>query len=212
MQNKSKVSKVIIMFLLISIVVFCMVGCAEEQKDDLKSFSLESQEDLSAEESIENAEVDEEITISETIYVYVCGAVETPGVYELKADARVYNAIACAGGLKEDADPDYINQAKLLSDGEQIYIPTQEEVAQGGISEQIAKSSGDTEGKIDINIATKEELMTLNGIGESRAENILRYRQEQGGFQCIEDLMNVEGIKEGIFQKIKDSITVNTGS
>lgn len=200
------------MFLLISIVVFCMVGCAEEQKDDLKSFSLESQEDLSAEESIENAEVDEEITISETIYVYVCGAVETPGVYELKADARVYNAIACAGGLKEDADPDYINQAKLLSDGEQIYIPTQEEVAQGGISEQIAKSSGDTEGKIDINIATKEELMTLNGIGESRAENILRYRQEQGGFQCIEDLMNVEGIKEGIFQKIKDSITVNTGS
>lgn len=212
MQNKSKVSKVIIMFLLISIVVFCMVGCAEEQKDDLKSFSLESQEDLSAEESIENAEVEEEITISETIYVYVCGAVETPGVYELKADARVYNAIACAGGLKEDADPDYINQAKLLSDGEQIYIPTQEEVAQGGISEQIAKSSGDTEGKIDINIATKEELMTLNGIGESRAENILRYRQEQGGFQCIEDLMNVEGIKEGIFQKIKDSITVNTGS
>lgn len=212
MQNKSKVSKVIIMFLLISIVVFCMVGCAEEQKDDLKSFSLESQEDLSAEESIENAEVEEEITISETIYVYVCGAVETPGVYELKADARVYNAIACAGGLKEDADPDYINQAKLLSDGEQIYIPTQEEVAQGGISEQIAKSSGNTEGKIDINIATKEELMTLNGIGESRAENILRYRQEQGGFQCIEDLMNVEGIKEGIFQKIKDSITVNTGS
>lgn len=212
MQNKSKVSKVIIMFLLISIVVFCMVGCAEEQKDDLKSFSLESQEDLSTEESIENAEVEEEITISETIYVYVCGAVETPGVYELKADARVYNAIACAGGLKEDADPDYINQAKLLSDGEQIYIPTQEEVAQGGISEQIAKSSGDTEGKIDINIATKEELMTLNGIGESRAENILRYRQEQGGFQCIEDLMNVEGIKEGIFQKIKDSITVNTGS
>ncbi len=200
------------MFLLISIVVFCMVGCAEEQKDDLKSFSLESQEDLSTEESIENAEVEEEITISETIYVYVCGAVETPGVYELKADARVYNAIACAGGLKEDADPDYINQAKLLSDGEQIYIPTQEEVAQGGISEQIAKSSGDTEGKIDINIATKEELMTLNGIGESRAENILRYRQEQGGFQCIEDLMNVEGIKEGIFQKIKDSITVNTGS
>lgn len=200
------------MFLLISIVVFCMVGCAEEQKDDLKSFSLESQEDLSAEESIENAEVEEEITISETIYVYVCGAVETPGVYELKADARVYNAIACAGGLKEDADPDYINQAKLLSDGEQIYIPTQEEVAQGGISEQIAKSSGNTEGKIDINIATKEELMTLNGIGESRAENILRYRQEQGGFQCIEDLMNVEGIKEGIFQKIKDSITVNTGS
>lgn len=214
MKKILKARRIVKRFLFISIVVFCTVGCAEEKKDDLKSFSLESPADSSIEQSIEDSQesADEKKIDSDTIYVYVCGAVVSPGVYELEADARVYNAIACAGGLQEEADPEYVNQAKILSDGEQIYIPTQEEVAQGMLTEQSGKSSVDSDGKIDINTATKEELMTLNGIGESRAENILRYRQEQGMFQCIEDLMNVEGIKEGIFQKIKDSITVNAGS
>lgn len=72
--------------------------------------------------------------------------------------------------------------------------------------------TGNTDGKLNINTASFEELKTLNGIGDTRAESILKYREEHGGFQTIEDLMNVEGIKEGVFEKIKDRITVNTGS
>ena len=72
--------------------------------------------------------------------------------------------------------------------------------------------TGSTDGKVNINTASAEELKTLSGIGDTRAESIIRYREEQGGFQSVEDLMNVEGIKEGVFEKIKDRITVNTGS
>lgn len=204
----------IIFFVIIGIVVFCTMGCAEEQKDELKSLSLEKKENSSEQstDEIQDEKLDD-LEDSGTIYVYVCGAVHSPGVYELEGGARIYEAIVCAGGLRDDADKNYVNQAQILSDGEQIYIPTEEEAAQEHLlskTEQVSDSA--TDGRIDLNTATKEELMTLSGIGESRAESILAYRQVHGMFQNIEELMNVDGIKEGIFQKIKDSITVNTGS
>ena len=137
-----------------------------------------------------------------------------PGVYKMAAGARVFEVLECAGGMREDAAKDYLNQAQLLSDGEQIYVPTQEEVQKNDlpVSSDNKESGITADGKVDINLATKEELMTLSGIGESRAESIITYRQSQGNFQSIEDLMNVDGIKEGIYEKIKDSITVTTGS
>lgn len=216
MKTIQRLKKIHILMWIIGIVFFCTVGCAEEKSDDLKSFSLEKKAQSSEEceeESLQD-QSEENTTVPKTIYVYVCGAVEVPGVYEVDVDARVYEAIACAGGLREDAEPAYVNQAQILSDGEQIYIPTQEEVEKGGFNTQKEASVTGIaeEGKIDINTATKEELMTLSGIGASRAERIIAYREAQGAFQKVEDLMNVEGIKEGIFQKIKDSITVNTGS
>lgn len=165
------------------------------------------------------------------IFVYVCGAVNSPGVYELKAGARLYEAIACAGGVREDAAEESINQAQTVADGERLYIPTDEEVCQGlhaylqsgfaggkagsgeatGIDAIFAgeKSSGTVDGKVNINTASKEELKTLNGIGDTRAGSILAYRESNGLFGSIEELMKVEGIKEGVYNKLKDDITVN---
>ena len=212
MQKKQRFKKIGIFIVIVGIVFLCTVGCAEEQKDDLKSLSLEKIESSSEQDESQDEKLDD-IDDAGTIYVYVCGAVHAPGVYELEGGSRIYEAIVCAGGLRDDADDNFVNQAQTLSDGEQVYIPTEGEVAQEHLVLETEKTANTTvDDRIDINTATKEELMTLSGIGESRAESILAYRQVHGAFQNIEELMNVEGIKEGIFQKIKDSITVNTGS
>ena len=153
------------------------------------------------------------------IYVDVTGAVKAPGVYTLPAGSRVFEAIALAGGAREDASLENLNQAGLLQDGQQIRVYTEEEAAQmaqqgslpslPGAEAAAGQEEGQEASKVNINTAGKDELMTLTGIGETRAEAILAYRQETGGFQVPEDLMQVEGIKEKTFEKLKDQITVN---
>ena len=143
--------------------------------------------------------------------VYVCGEVNDPGVYHLTNKSRVCDAIESAGGMTDDAGRDFWNLASEVYDGQMIYVPTEEEVESGSVpkpdTENADVSSGDSS-KININTASKEELMTLTGIGESKADNIIKYRQENGSFSAVEDLTNVSGIGESIFNKIKDSITV----
>lgn len=149
------------------------------------------------------------------IYVDICGAVANPGVYSLKPGSRVFQAIEMAGGFLPGAAAEYINRARGLSDGEQVYIPTQEEAEAGELpapdshpeNADEAFASG-MDGKINLNTANAEELMTLNGIGATRAQAILVYREEHGGFSSIEEIMNVQGIKEGTFEKIKDNIVI----
>ena len=153
------------------------------------------------------------------IYVDVTGAVKAPGVYTLPAGSRVFEAIALAGGAREDASLENLNQAGILQDGQQIRVYTEEEAAQmaqqgslpslPGAEAAAGQKEGQEASKVNINTAGKDELMTLTGIGETRAEAILAYRQETGGFQAPEDLMQVEGIKEKTFEKLKDQITVN---
>lgn len=159
--------------------------------------------------------------LNQDIYVHVCGAVVHPGVYELPAGSRVYEAIQAAGGFTEEADADYVNQALQLSDASQIVIPTMEEaealgqpggqnsITGGAIgTSEVQESSGDG-GKININIASESQLCDIPGIGAVRAAAIAAYRQEHGAFETIEDIMKVSGIKQGTYDKIKDSITVN---
>ena len=130
-----------------------------------------------------------------------------PGVYELAGDARVYEAIALAGGLNDAAAGEALNQASTVTDGERIYIPTAEELEKGIVDGQTAEVTGtDNQGKININTAAKEELKTLPGIGDAKADSIISYREANGGFQTVEELMQVEGIKEGVFNKIKDRV------
>ena len=165
----------------------------------------------------------------QTIYVHVCGAVVNPSVYELPAGSRVYEAVQIAGGFTEDADESYVNQAQTLSDGVKLVIPTIEQTQamvtensevdlvgivgeQGGVQETAASAQGETassDGKININTASEAELCNIPGIGATRAAAIVAYRQEKGGFSSVEDIMNVSGIKEGTYEKIKDSIKVN---
>ena len=151
------------------------------------------------------------------ITVHVCGAVTAPGVYELKVPARVVDAIAEAGGFDEQAAEAYLNQASFLTDGQQVYVPTEEEAEQafqlpasadtGMAGTQAGAAETEVTG-ININTASKEELMNLPGIGEAKAESILRYRESSGGFRAIEDIMQVEGIKEGLFYKMQERICV----
>ncbi len=147
------------------------------------------------------------------VYVYICGEVANPGVYELSEDSRIYEAVDAAGGFTDAAARESVNLASKVSDGMQITIYNREEAASlpvgsgtaGGNSRQNGTSSS---GLVNLNTATKEELMTLKGIGEAKAEDIIRYREKSGGFKKIEDIMKISGIKEAGFQKIKDSITV----
>ncbi|NBH34850.1 hypothetical protein D3Z58_15090 [Clostridiaceae bacterium] len=169
-------------------------------------------------------------------FVHVCGEVRNPGVYELLEGQRVFHAIAMAGGFADQAAQDYLNQAELVWDGMKLLVPSKEQVSNpewenlfwdrqnpdsmgvGPNGNHMGDSLGRTKtsqdhmvsssGKVNLNTATKEELMTLRGIGEARAEDIIRYRQERGGFERIEDIMEISGIKDAAFQKIKDDIIV----
>lgn len=147
-------------------------------------------------------------------YVHVCGQVVKPGVYELPAGSRLYEAVVLAGGLTENAAGEGLNQAEKIEDGSRIYVPSKEEYAAAGqnspeISGEVSVSgTADADDKVNLNTATKEQLMTLSGIGEAKALAIISYRESHGSFQKIEELMQVEGIKNGVFQKVKDQIKV----
>lgn len=155
---------------------------------------------------LEAAEPEQEVPEEkENIYVYVCGAVCQEGVYELPAGSRVYEAIEKAGGFQESAAVSRINQAALLKDEEQIYIPTIEEAEQ---QESESAGVGHGQKKVNLNTADKEELMTLSGIGESKADSIIRFREEHGSFHSVEDIKQIPGIKDGVYEKIKELITV----
>lgn len=162
------------------------------------------------------------------IYVDVCGAVANPGVFQLAAGSRVFQAIEAAGGYLPEAALTCVNRAGVLTDGQQLYILTQEEMERQGRDpvEMAGASDGQMNGsagtgqntgmtaqvqqdnRININIADEAQLTTLTGIGATRAQAIIAYREENGPFAAIEDIMNVQGIKEGTFAKIKDEIVV----
>lgn len=159
------------------------------------------------------------------IFVHVCGAVRKEGVYELSPDARVVDAIRAAGGCTKKAASFGINQAEALKDGVQVYVPTKAEIkketngvgslasfgtegVRTGLSSQGMNPGGGGDALININLATKEELMKLNGVGEAKAELIITYRQAKGGFKDIKDIMKIKGIKQKFFDKIKDKICV----
>ncbi len=167
-------------------------------------------------------------TQPEMIYVDVCGAVANPGVFQLATGSRVFQAIEAAGGYLPEAVQNCVNRAGVLTDGQQLYILTQEEMERQGLdpAEMAGASDGQMNGsagtgqntgiaaqaqqdnRININTADETQLTTLTGIGATRAQAIIAYRQENGPFAAIEDIMNVQGIKEGTFAKIKDEIVV----
>ncbi|MDC7289817.1 helix-hairpin-helix domain-containing protein [Blautia schinkii] len=156
------------------------------------------------------------------IYVDVCGAVANPGVYTLNEGSRVFQAIEAAGGFLPEAAQTFVNRAQGLTDGQQVYIPTQEEMeslgtgsenpvlasAQPGSGNNPEGNQQADSGKINLNTADEAALTGLTGIGASKARAIIAYRETNGPFQAIEDIMKVEGIKEGTFAKIKDDIVV----
>ena len=165
---------------------------------------------------------------AKTLVVHICGAVSAPGVYELPAGSRIIDAVEAGGGFLPEADEACCNLAEEIVDGCQIYIMTKSESCTDGQTEKKAgiQTSPDSDmqttdinmrsnsataldnGLVNLNTADVAALMTLPGIGESRAKAIISYREQHGAFAQIEDIMKISGIKQAAFSKIKDKITV----
>ena len=165
---------------------------------------------------------------AKTLVVHICGAVSAPGVYELPAGSRIIDAVEAGGGFLPEADEACCNLAEEIVDGCQIYIMTKSESCADGQAEKKAgiQTSPDSDmqttdrnvrsnsapalenGLVNLNTADIAALMTLPGIGESRAKAIISYREQHGAFAQIEDIMKISGIKQAAFSKIKDKITV----
>lgn len=154
---------------------------------------------------------------SEQVTVDIKGAVKNPGVYELRAGARVHEAIQKAGGLTADAEAKSINQAQKLTDEAVIYVAkTGEEGAdvtqtgqhQVGASDSAGASGGKSD-KVNLNTATEAELQTISGIGQKRASDIIAYRESSGRFKSVDDLKKVSGIGDKTLEKLKEYVTVD---
>lgn len=190
------------------IVVICgllsFTGCNEETRVSLSDGSETTVNDTAKDTVTQN-------NISEEIVVYVNGAVKTPGVYTLKHGDRVYQAVELAGGMTKNAKKNAINLAETLADAENIHIMTKKEYRKShkekkdSTTEQ--ENNADT-GFVNINVDNQEKLMTLPGIGESKAKAIIRYREENGKFSSIEDIKNVSGIGDATYANLKDMIVV----
>lgn len=179
------------------------------------------------EEEILKVNIEEEIEEEspEIYHVDIKGAVKTPGVYAIESGKRVKDVIELAGGLTENSDTSLINLAKTIWDEMVIVIYSKGEVDQSNKkfelntkindayeenteSSNTTSSNDNTSGLINLNTATKDELMTLSGIGKTKAQAIISYREENGNFTSTEDIMNVNGIGQSIYEKIKNNITV----
>ena len=242
LKSSLKLAGLLMRFVII-ISIIMMTSCAHEDitietirdetavaETDTSAGNKNSETDVTptAEESVNKASSSEvsskdDGSSEDKIFVYICGAVNREGVYELPCDSRIVDVLEMAGGMTEDACHDYVNLAEKLVDGEKIYIPTAEEVEANDIKIGINEFAGITstgsdmtsafgaasDGRIDINHASKEELITLSGIGAGKAEDIIAYREANGGFESTEDIMNVSGIGKATFDKIKDRIKVD---
>lgn len=181
-----------------------IVWAESGQEADTISEEISTEVELSVEQAFDIKEQEDK----EKIYVYICGAIQNPGVYEADLGSRLYNIVELAGGMTTQADTEYVNLARTVTDGEQIIIWTKEETKNMEYVTYPTQQQNQTDGKVNINTASKTQLTAITGIGDSRAQAIIEYRESKGLFSSIEDIKKVDGIKDGLFEKIKDNITV----
>lgn len=186
----------------VSLILFVFVAgilhsCTMEQEDGILV------QDVTGEGEIRETDVEDETQKDKMLCIYLIGCVSRPGVYEVAEGTRIHELIALAGGFTEEADETFLNLAAFVSDGQKIVVYSREETVTG-----IPSEGKETSSLVNINQADKDTLMSLPGIGESKADAIIQYREEQGFFSDIEEIMNISGIKEGAFEKIKELITI----
>ena len=194
----------LIVYILIEIVVLI----ASIKLIDIYYQNNNNNEEITIQNVLTTEDESEKIE-NETIKVYVTGEVKNQGVIELEQGSRIVDAIEKAGGQTEEANLKNVNLAYELEDGQKIYIPNKSEENTNEITDDgvtgIDSKENDT---ININKADEKELQELNGIGESLASSIIKYREDNGKFKNIEDLKNVPGIGESKFSNIKEKIKV----
>ena len=200
MNHKRKYIFVIRLFAVFFVMLF-MTGCSASEH-----MSLEDALILAVEETIvlTESEAEQSTEEPELLYVYVCGAVSKPGVYTLVPGSRIVAVIEAAGGFLPEAATEAINLAGPAWDGMQIIVPTTAEYESVKVEAAMQEK-----GLVNLNTATAEDLCELSGIGEAKAEAILAYRAEIGGFTSIEQMKEVSGIGDSLFQKIKKNIYID---
>ncbi len=176
----------------------------EESSGSFAEMQGEELSETKLSDSLSNNDTDQ------MVFVHITGAVCEPGVYELPMGSRLFEAVELAGGFLPEAAEDYCNLAKVIEDGQQYHILTKEEaLAAESLQEAgVGESHYTSDGRLDINLASKEELMELPGIGETRADAILAYRTQHGDLENTEELMNISGIKQALYEEIAPFITV----
>lgn len=215
--------KYVITIFLFMLIIFYIVFV----KVNLKSKEKNLVDNQVVINEVEKVEVDLK---DDLVYVDIKGAVKKPGVYKINSDKKIIDVITIAGGLMENANTDNINLSKKVTDEMVIIIYTDEEVKNSNIVDTVIKvidkecvcpniqndgcinteindSITNVNKTININTATLEELMSINGLGEAKAKAIIKYREENGYFKIIDDLLNVSGIGEALFEKFKEYIT-----
>lgn len=217
--NKKNKILLIVIVAIVAIISYYFIFDRKEEWLNNQEQNLEIKEEIKTNDQIENNSNEQQLEKNENIIVHVSGAVNKEGIVELKNNSRIIDAIDKAGGLKDEADITNINLAYIIEDGMKIHIPSKEEKEStiivesnidSGTVEQSneIKSNNNKKLKININTATKTDLETLPGIGESTALKIIEYRNKKGKFKLIEDIKQVNGIGENKFNKIKELITV----
>ncbi|MEN1934839.1 helix-hairpin-helix domain-containing protein [Paenibacillus sp. 102] len=181
-------------------VVFILFIWQTKQQAEQPTVKVNS--NVKSEEGKSKLELKELKEQKKIIMIDIKGAVHREGVYEMGVGARVKDGVEKAGGFLPEADSAKVNLAQLMQDQMLLYIPKKGEQVQG------ANLPSGQEGKIQINVASKEQLEKITGIGPRKAENIMKYREEHGAFQKIEDLLEVDGIGEKSLEKIKDKIII----
>jgi competence protein ComEA len=192
-------------FLFLMSIWICMMlltACkSEEQGVIYTNETVLSEPDTSLEAIVE-------IQTQYDVYVQVNGEVKNPGVYQVRSDFRVFQVIDTAGGFTELADKEAVNMARPVQDEMVIYVPAQGEQLSERIDSLVGSEEAEDKGKVNLNTASKERLMTLPGIGESKASAIITYREEQGGFTDLSQLKEINGIKDSTYEKLVDLITL----
>lgn len=201
-MNNSIYKKGLAVVLIIAIIIMTAIGIKLSGKEQEVVFTnyqnLQNEEQNNGEQNSDEQNTKKQN--KKDIYIDIDGAVINPGVYKLVEGSRVIDAINLAGGLRDNAITQNLNKARVLLDGEKIYI------YQDGEMEII--ESDDNGGLININTATVDSLMSLPGIGEVYAKRIIEYRNNKK-FSSIEEIKNIEGIGDKTFEKLKELITIN---
>ena len=215
--------KIILFLLFLFFIIYCFCYLNNKIDDKME----ETKEIVFREEESVISTFSDEVIVDEFIFVDVKGAVKNPGVYKLEKGSRVIDAINVSGGLLKNANTMYMNLSKILIDSDIIKVYTNDEIEEAFKEEKVEiiepciceevicdidndeqNNDKNVNSKININTASVQELDTLNGIGEAKAKAIFEYRNSNGNFSKIEDIMNVSGISETLFEKIKAFITV----
>ena len=202
-------TEVIRQMIVVAGISLLLTGCGPEpaiiQMPEAKEEVVATPEQMPNDDVTPSSEVAP--SADEKVFVHVCGEVSNPDVYELPAGSRVFEAIEAAGGFTGEAYQPSVNLADKVSDGQQVVVPTKEEAAKMP-SQMPANMDKDT-GLVNINTADVTDLQKLSGIGEAKAQEILRYRETEGWFSHIEEIKKVNGIGAKLYEKIKENITVD---